>query len=117
MFKKVEVNYGDVIWTQFDPSVGHEFQDKRPALVIQSNASLLKSNLITLVPLTSNLKNKIADDIIVEPDSGNNLKNVSVIKVYDIVSHDYSRVTGKIGIASEKIKSEVARYLKKHFGI
>ena len=57
MFKKVEVNYGDVIWTQFDPSVGHEFQDKRPALVIQSNASLLKSNL-TLVPLTGNQETK-----------------------------------------------------------
>lgn len=117
MFKKGEVSYGDVLWAQFDPSVGHEFQDKRPALVIQSDATLLKSNLITLVPLTGNQRNKTVDDIIIEPDNQNNLRGTSVIKVYDIVSHDYSRIIGKIGVASEKVMSEVKRYLKKHFGI
>lgn len=117
MFKKGEVSCGDVVWTQFDPSVGHEFQDKRPALVIQSDVTLIKSNLITLVPLTGNQRNKTADYIIIEPDNENNLRGTSVIKVYDIVSHDYSRITGKIGVASEKVMEELKKYLKKHFGI
>lgn len=117
MFTKQEVKYGDILWTQFDPSVGHEFQDKRPALVIQSDVQLAKSNLVTLVPLTGNIKNKMADDIVIYPDNGNNLRSSSIIKVYDIVSHDYERITGKIGGASEKIMAEVKQYLKIHFGL
>lgn len=117
MLTKGEVNYGDIIWTQFDPSVGHEFQDKRPALVIQSDEFLAKSNLVTVVPLTGNIKNKMADDIIIDPDDKNNLRSISVIKVYDIVSWDYQRMIGKIGKASEKIMAEIKQYLKKYFGL
>jgi mRNA-degrading endonuclease toxin of MazEF toxin-antitoxin module len=116
MFKKGEVKYGDILWSQFDPSVGHEFQDKRPAIVIQTNEQLFKSNLLTLVPLTANVKNKVDDDILVEPDDKNNLRGVSVIKVYDIVSHDYERITGKIGVADENVMMKIKQYLRKHFG-
>ncbi|MBU0597150.1 type II toxin-antitoxin system PemK/MazF family toxin [Patescibacteria group bacterium] len=117
MLKKGEVKYGDILWTQFDPSVGHEFQDKRPAIVIQTDEQLSKSNLVTLIPLTGNLKNKLVDDIVIEPDNRNNLRGASIVKVYDIVSHDYERITGKIGVVAEKIMTEIKQYLQKHFGI
>ena len=110
MFKRGEIKYGDVLWMQFDPSVGHEFQDKRPALVIQTDIQLIKSNLITVVPLTSNLKNKLSDDIMVEPDGMNNLLSTSIIKVYNIMSCDYQRVDGKIGEISERILYNVGEY-------
>jgi mRNA interferase MazF len=117
MFKKSEIKYGDILWVEFDPSVGHEFQDKRPALVIQTNKQLLKSNLITFVPFTTNIKNKMSDDIFIEPDNDNNLRSSSIIKVYDIVSFDFQRVHGKIGKASENIMLEMKEYLKIHFGL
>lgn len=69
------------------------------------------------MPLTGNLKNKMVDDIIIESDVENNLRNASVIKVYDIVSHDYGRITGKIGVASKEIMAKVGKYLRKHFGL
>ena len=71
MFTKAEIKYSDILWAEFSPSIGHEFQDKRPAIVIQTNNQIAKSNLVTLVPLTGNIKNKMADDITIEPDDEN----------------------------------------------
>jgi mRNA-degrading endonuclease toxin of MazEF toxin-antitoxin module len=32
MMTKGEISFGDVVWVEFDPSVGHEYQSKRPAI-------------------------------------------------------------------------------------
>jgi mRNA interferase MazF len=117
MLKKGEVKSGDIIWTQFNPSVGHEFQDKRPALVIQSNRQLAKSNLATVMPITASVSKKRDDDIIIEPNIKNNLRCASVIKVYDIISCDYQRFFGKIGVIEEGVMDKIKEYLKRHFGI
>ena len=117
MLKKGEVKYGDILWVQFDPSVGHEFQDKRPALVIQSDRQIMKSNLVTVMPITSNGANKTGDDIIVEPNRKNGIRRASIVKVYDIISCDYQRLIGKIGVAGPELLEEIKQYLKRHFGI
>lgn len=117
MFTKGEIKYGDILWTQFSPSIGHEFQDKRPALVIQTDRQLAASNLVTVMPLTGNVKNKMKDDIVVEPDSENNLRSTSIVKVYNIASCDYQRIAGKIGKCGEDITNKVKNYLQIHFGL
>lgn len=116
MLTKAEVKYSDIFWIQFSPGVGHEFQDKRPAIVIQTNEQITRSNLLTVMPLTGKIHNKLADDIIIEPDQQNNLRRTSIVKVYNIESCDYQRVIGKIGVASEKVMIEIKQYLKIHFG-
>lgn len=117
MHEKGEVKKGDIIWVQFNPSVGHEFQDKRPAVVIQSNQQLAKSNLVTVMPITSNVSNKTAYDILIEPNIKNHLKYPSIIKVYNIISCDYQRFFGKIGVVEEEVMEKIKAYLKRHFGI
>ena len=117
MLTKGEVKYGDIIWTQFSPSVGHEFQDKRPAVVIQSNQQIASSNLVTIMPMTGNLENKTVDDIIIEPDGENKLARTSVIKVYNIESSDYKRLLGKIGRCDKIILDKIKKYLRIHFGL
>ena len=97
MIQKGDLEFGDVVWTDFDPSAGHEFQDKRPAIVIQSSEQLQKSNLVTVIPLTSNTQNLTQDDILISADSENHLRTDSVAKVYSLESFDYSRFSNKIG--------------------
>ncbi|MEK7190081.1 MAG: type II toxin-antitoxin system PemK/MazF family toxin [Patescibacteria group bacterium] len=116
MFTRGEIKYGDILWTQFSPSVGHEFQDKRPALVIQTDRQLAASNLVTVMPLTGNVKNKMKDDIVVEPDGANNLRSISIVKVYNIASCDYQRIVGKIGRCKESVMNKIKDYLQIHFG-
>src|SRR3989338_1995411 len=117
MIQKRDLRLGDIVWTEFDPSVGHEYQDKRPAIVIKSNEQLNKSNLVTIVPLTSQSGNIVGDDILIPADQENKLRIDSVAKVYCIMSFDYSRFLKIIGKINVKSISAIKRYLKKHFGI
>jgi len=115
--QKGDISYGDIIWTSFDPSVGHEYQDKRPAIVIQSNAQLKKSETVTVVPLTSKTSKVLRDDILISANSANNLRTDSVVKTYPITSFDYSRFSKKIGVADRQTMGTIKNYLKKHFGL
>ncbi len=116
MIQKGDLEFGDVVWVEFDPSVGHEYQSTRPAIVIQSDEQLKKSNLVTIIPLTSS-SNIVSDDILVHADSNNNLRTDSIAKVYCITSFDYSRFKKKIGKLNPSISSDIKLYLQKHFDI
>jgi len=117
MIQKGSLEFGDIAWVNFDPSVGHEFQKKRPAIIIQSKEQLQKSNLVTIIPLTSNISNCEEDDILISVDGENHLKNDSVVKVYYITSFDSSRFIKKIGKINADKAFLIKLYLKKHFGL
>jgi mRNA interferase MazF len=112
-----EIKYGELFLVDFDPSLGHEYQGKRPALVVESNKQIKKSSLVTILPLTSNLDNKANDDIFIETDKDNRLKFNSIIKVYNVVSFDHLRFINKIGKVDQATLKEVKDYLLKHFDL
>lgn len=112
-----DLEFGSVVYVNFDPSIGHEYKSKRPAIVLQSRAQLRKSNLVTLVPLTSNLRNKTTDDITLSADKQNKLMLDSIAKVYCITSFDYSRIEKCIGKVDNKTKVKLKAYLRKHFDL
>ncbi|MDP3934919.1 MAG: type II toxin-antitoxin system PemK/MazF family toxin [Candidatus Giovannonibacteria bacterium] len=117
MIRKGDLEFGDIVLVSCDPSIGHEFKGKRPVVVIQSDEQLKRSNLVTIVPLTSNTGNTISDDIVVVTDSDNNLRTDSVAKVYHITSFDYSRFDKKIGKINANVSDAIKSYLKKHFDL
>jgi len=117
MMTKGEISFGDVVWVEFDPSVGHEYQNKRPAIVVQSDEQLKKTNLITIIPLTSQKDNRLSDDILVEACKENNLMSDSIAKVYCVTSFDYARFEKVIGKINEEVVIKIKDYLRKHFAI
>lgn len=117
MNNEVKLKQGDLCLFNFNPSTGHEFNGKRPAVVIQSDRQIKRSNLVTVIPLTSNLGNCVGDDIIIKRSDNNKLISDSVIKVYNIISFDYQRFINKIGRVDDNILLKIKDYLKKHFGI
>lgn len=117
MIAKGEIAFGDIVWAEFDPSIGHEYRNKRPAIVIQAEEQLKKSNLVTVIPLTSQTDKPGLDDILVEAERGNNLLMNSLARVYCITSFDYARFDKVIGKISPKIEELIKGYLKKHFGL
>jgi mRNA interferase MazF len=112
-----EIKCGELFLVDFNPSSGHEYQGKRPALVVESDSQIKRSNLVTILPLTSNLDNKTDDDIFIKIDKDNHLKFDSIIKVYNIVSFDRLRFINKIGKINQATLKEVKDYLLKHFDL
>ncbi|MCX6794667.1 MAG: type II toxin-antitoxin system PemK/MazF family toxin [Candidatus Falkowbacteria bacterium] len=117
MMTKGEISFGDVVWAEFDPSVGHKYQSKRPAIVVESDEQLKKTNLITIIPLTSQKDNRMSDDILVEACKENNLMSDSLAKVYCITSFDYARFEKVVGRVNKEILLKIKNYFKKHFDI
>lgn len=112
------INCGDIFLVDFGSgSVGHEFKKCRPAVIVQSGPQIKKSNLITVLPLTSNLNNKLDDDIFVFKNEENLLLDDSLIKVHHVMSFDYQRLYHKIGEIGEDTLQKIKQYLKAHFGL
>lgn len=87
------VAHGDIWFVEFEPSIGHEFNGRRPAVVIQSDLQLAKSNLITVAALTSRVDKNHGDDVLIAKNATNGLFCDSLIKVHNIESFDYCRFT------------------------
>lgn len=47
---------GDVIWVDFDPTVGHEQAGKRPALVLSPSSYNAKTDLLLACAMTLEVK-------------------------------------------------------------
>jgi len=47
---------GDIIWLDFDPSLGHEQAGRRPAIVLSSFKYNQKVGLAVVCPITSQIK-------------------------------------------------------------
>lgn len=109
---------GEIYLVRWYPSVGHEFQKARPAVVLSSAENLKISNVVTFVAMTKTTESPIDDDIPVKKDDMNRLMEDSLIKVHHISSFDpRARIIKYIGVLSEEALQKIKTYLKKHFDL
>jgi len=47
---------GDLIWTDFDPTVGREQAGRRPALVVSPWAFVLNTGFVVVCPITAGIR-------------------------------------------------------------
>jgi len=48
------IERGDVLWVNFEPSMGGEIKKTRPAIIVSNNAANVHLNRVQVVPITSN---------------------------------------------------------------
>ena len=114
---KDTITYGNIWWVSFAPSMGHEFQGRRPATVIQADSALRRTNLVTVMPLTSQVIKLHGDDILIKADKRNNLYVDSLVKVHHIESFDRARFLKQIGHMNNGDMEKIREYLTVHFAL
>ena len=82
---------GEVWWVNFDPCVGGETQKRRPAVIVNNNASNKFLSRVQVVPLTSNTDRPYPSEacVIVNGKQGkamaDQLSTVSKMRLLDMV--------------------------------
>lgn len=109
--------FGDIYLVQFDPSIGREYRDTRPGIVIQEESISSVSPYVSVLPMTSQLKQLRHYDIFIQKDNKNRLAVDSIIKVQQISTFDKSRFGRLIGKAGSPTIRQVRGYLRRHFGL
>ena len=106
---------GEVYWGNFDPTVGHEIKKTRPCLVISNDISNQFSELVTVLPLTTQKLNKVyPHEVLV---TGNlKLKNTK-IKINQIRSFDKARIGNFITKIQASTMREVDESMRLHLGL
>ena len=56
MVKKYIPKQGDIVFLDFNPTIGHEQKGFRPAVVISNNIFNINTKMIMICPITSNEK-------------------------------------------------------------
>jgi mRNA interferase MazF len=102
--------------TDFEPSIGTEYQKTRPALIISNDVANARATRVTVVPLTGTIR-RMAIVVIVDPDKENGLEKQSLIRIPDICTFDKLRLKKRIGAIGKDKLNEVDRKLRLHLAL
>ena len=105
--------YGQIWLVNFDPSFGHEYKKVRPALIIQNDEYIESSDLLTVIPISSQITKQTELDILLRKDTQNRLMANSLIKTKQISSFDKRRFIKFVGSVNEDTMEKVKTNIKK----
>ncbi|MDR0482938.1 MAG: type II toxin-antitoxin system PemK/MazF family toxin [Cellulomonadaceae bacterium] len=113
---------GEVWLVGLDPSRGTEAAKSRPVVIVSSNASnnavaRLHRGVVTVVPLTSNIRTVYPFQVLVPADSGNGLSAPSKAQAEQVRALDHSRFVLRIGELSAELVAALDEALLIHLAL
>jgi mRNA interferase MazF len=108
---------GEIYLVGFDPTVGHEIQKTRPAVVIQNDVSNRYSPITIVAALSSQFSDPpFPREVPIEPADGGLAKRSAVI-VNQIRSVDRLRLRKRLGKLSDRSMARVDQAIKISLGL
>ncbi len=95
------VQRGDVFWANLDPTIGVEIQKTRPVVVTSNDVINQRSQLVIVVPLTTNVT-RLSPSHVLIPRGEGGLTEDSKALTEQIRAMDKQRLTTRIGILSPR---------------
>lgn len=108
-------SYGDIWLVNYSPSIGHEYQKIRPAVIISPDSLLKRSNLFTCIAITSKTTKLMPDDVELLKTAKNKLHNDSIIKLHHITSYDKKRLYKYVGTVDNRILEVIKNRIKEMY--
>lgn len=97
----LQVRRGDVFWANLDPTLGVEIKKTRPVIVVSNNSINQHSQLVIVVPLTTNIT-RLSPSHVLVPQGEGGLSQDSKALTEQIRAMDKQRLTAKIGTLSSR---------------
>ena len=108
---------GEVYLVSFDPTVGHEIQKTRPAVVIQNDVSNQYSPITVVAAISSQFSQPpFPREVVIEP-ADSDLPKRSAVIANQIRSVDRLRLQKKIGRLSRQNMERVGEAIKISLGV
>ena len=107
----MKLNQGDIYLANLNPTKGHEQSGYRPVLVIQNDFLNKNLNTVVVAPLTTNLQAKDKLTTFFLPVSDTDLKQHSVVLLFQIRTIDKNRLNKKVCTLKANIFYDVKKQL------
>lgn len=108
------IRRGDIFRVNFDPTLGAEAKKTRPALVVSNNVNNAHSPIISISPITSNVKRVYSFEVEIPSGTGG-LRTDSKVMINQTRAVDKIRLIKKLGHLKEKIMVRISQALKLHY--
>jgi mRNA interferase MazF len=116
--KIANLRRGEVYLVSFDPTVGHEINKTRPALVIQNDVGNRHSPLTIVAAITSKVSVvPYPVEVVVSPSGANRLETLSAIRLDQIRTIDKQRLIKRLGAVDHSIMKKVDEAIKISMGL
>ncbi len=112
----MKITKGDIFIANLDPTLGKEIQKTRPVIIVSNDVSNTHSDLVTVVPITSQKLSKVYPFEVLLPDNIG-LSKSSKAKANQIRTIDKSRLTKKVGRLDVNTTGEINRAIKVHLDL
>ena len=103
---------GQIWLVNFDPSFGHEYKKVWPALIVQNKRYIESTNLLTVIPNSSQMLKETELDFLLKKDSQNRLMVDSLLKIKQISSFDKRRFIKLIGFVAKETMRKIGESIQ-----
>ena len=110
------IRRGEIFLVNFDPTVGAEAKKTRPALVISNDINNEHSPIVSISPITSNVKRVYSFEVEI-PQGFGGLKTRSKVMINQTRAVDKIRLLKQLGHLPDKIMVQVDQALKLHYDL
>ena len=107
------IKKGDVFLVNFDPTLGAEAKQTRPAVIVSNNINNINSPIVSISPITSNVKRVYSFEVLIAKNAGG-LSKKSKVMVNQTRAVDKIRLIKNLGKLPDSIIKEINEALLIH---
>jgi len=108
------IRRGQVFLVNFDPTIGAKAKKTRPALVVSNDLNNAHSPIVSISPITSNVKRIYSFEVEI-PSSKGGLRTRSKVMINQTRAVDKVRLIKSLGRLQEDIMRQVDQALRLHY--
>ena len=110
------IKRGDTFLVNFDPTLGAETRKTRPAVVVSNNINNAHSPIVSICPITSNVKRIYSFEVAIPKNTGG-LDKPSKVMVNQTRAVDKLRLMKRIGHLQPEITKQIDAALRLHYDL